>query len=150
MQKRASLNEKFNGLAAAIFTKQANALTDMLTAGAGRALSLGSGINNAGVNALNAIGLPAINAGAVADALGMSGKTLDSLTGLGLGAGALGAAGLGAAKAAPKINKAIAGMSPEQKKKALQMLAGAGAVSGAGGAAAMYRDEVLRALQQQM
>ena len=120
MQKRASLNEKFNGLAAARFTKQANMLTDMLTAGAAKASESLAGLKGIGLG-----------------------------TGL-LGAAGLGAAGLGAAKAAPKINKAIAGMSPEQKKKALQMLAGAGAVGGAGGAAAMYRDEVLRALQQQM
>jgi hypothetical protein len=109
---------------------------------------LGSGINAAGRDALHAVGLPSINSKAVADALGMSQKTLNSVSALGLGAGALGAAGLGAAKAAPKISKAIAGMSPEQKKKALKMLAGAGAVGGAGGAAAMYGDDVLAAIQK--
>jgi hypothetical protein len=148
MQKRASLNEKFNGLAAARFTKQANMLTDLLSAGTAKALDLGAGVNAKALEALNSAGLPSFNSRVIGDALRVSPETLRGLAGLGLGAGALGAAGLGAAKAAPKINKAIAGMSPEQKKKALKMLAGAGAVGGAGGGAAMYGDDVLAAIQK--
>jgi hypothetical protein len=143
MYKRASLNQKFNGVAAAIFTKHANPLMDLIAAGASKAMSAGQGLNAGAVSALNAAGLPTFNTGVISKALGADPATIKALAGLGLGGSALAGAGLGAAKAAPHVNKALAGMSKQQKAGLLAAL-GAG---GAGGAAAMYGDDALAAIK---